>query len=151
MDGPVGERLTPHDPRRIAPTHAPMQFAKRVFLVAGIYGLIVLLPQYFLADRIGRDNPPAITHVEYFYGFVGIAVAWQLVFLLIARDPLRYRPVMLAAVVEKAVFGLPAVALYLSGRLSAEMLGAGIIDLILGTLFVVSYVRTATAAREAGR
>ena len=71
-------------------------FARRVFQVAGIYGLIVMLPQYFLEQRIGRDAPPAITHPEYFYGFIGVVVAWQLCFLAIARDPVRLRlPVQL--------------------------------------------------------
>jgi len=58
-----------------------MKFAKVVFLVAGIYGLIVLLPLYFMEAQTGRDYPPPITHPEYYYGFIGVAVAWQLVFL----------------------------------------------------------------------
>ncbi len=120
-----------------------MNFAKRVFLVAGIYGLIVLVPQYFLEARTGRDFPPPITHPEYYYGFIGVAVAWQMVFLLISRDPVRYRPVMLVAVIEKASFALPSIALYLSGRLSTQMLVAGIIDLVLGVLFVLAYKRSA--------
>jgi len=124
-------------------------FAKRVFLVAAIYGFIVLLPQYFLEEKTGRDFPPAITHPEYFYGFIGVAVAWQIVFLIISRDPIRYRPLMLVAVVEKMAFGFPAIALYLSGRLSRQMLGAGILDLMLGVLFILSYRRMATSAQIA--
>ena len=116
-----------------------MIFARRVFLIAAIYGVIVLLPQYFLEAKIGRDTPPPITHPEYFYGFIGVALAWQVVFLLISRDPIRYRPLMLAAVIEKASFGLAAVALYVSGRLSSQMLAAGLLDLILGALFIASY------------
>ena len=34
--------------------------------------------------RVGRDYPPAITHPEYFYGFLGVAAAWQVAFLVIA-------------------------------------------------------------------
>ena len=117
-------------------------FARRVFLIAGVYGLIVLLPQYFMVERIGLDSPPPITHLEYFYGFVGIAVAWQLVFLLIARDPIRYRLLMIPAIVEKAAFGVPAVLLYLGGRLRAQMLAAGLIDLTLGVLFLLALART---------
>jgi hypothetical protein len=120
-----------------------MTFARRVFLVAGIYGLVVLLPQYFLESTTSRRYPPAITHPEYYYGFVGVAVAWQIVFFMISRDPVRYRPLMLAAILEKASFGLATIALYQAGRSSAEMLGAGVLDLILGVLFVVSYLRTA--------
>lgn len=121
-----------------------MTFARRVFLGAAIYGLIALLPQYFLAEKTGRDFPPAITHPEYYYGFIGVAVAWQIVFLIIARDPIRYRPIMLVAIVEKASFGLPAIALYLTGQLSGQMLAAGLIDLVLGVLFAMAYGRTAT-------
>lgn len=122
-----------------------MIFAKRVFNIAGIYGLLALLPQYFLEEWTGRKHPPAITHPEYFYGFIGVAVAWQFVFLLIARDPARFRALMPIAVLEKASFGIPAVALFALGRLNGELFAAGIIDLILGTLFVMSYVRTAPA------
>jgi hypothetical protein len=42
-----------------------MKFAKRVFLIAGIYGLIVVLPMYLLEDQNGKrfstcDYPPGI-------------------------------------------------------------------------------------------
>ena len=125
-----------------------MIFARRVFLIAGIYGLIVLLPQYLLEAKTGLDYPPAITHPEYYYGFIGVAVAWQVVFFIISRDPVRYRPIMLAAIVEKASFGLPAIVLYLSGRLHAQMLLAGLLDLSLGVFFIMAYARTATTSRD---
>jgi hypothetical protein len=124
-----------------------MVFAKRTFLIAGIYGLVVLLPMYFLEGRIGRDAPPPITHPEFFYGFLGVAVAWQAAFLVIARDPVRFRPLMLPAVLEKASFGLAAIALWLGGRLAASMLAVGLIDLALGVLFVVSFLRTPESPR----
>jgi hypothetical protein len=127
-----------------------MMFARRVFLIAAIYGLLVLVPQYFLEAKTGRDFPPAITHPEYYYGFVGVAAAWQLVFLLISRDPVRYRPVMPIAIVEKASFGVPAIALYVGGRLSGQMLVAGILDLNLGVLFAIAYARTASALPDEG-
>ena len=115
-----------------------MIFARRVFLIAGVFGLLALLPMYFLEGRIGRDQPPAITHPEYFYGFLGVAVSWQVAFLVIARDPLRFRPLMVPAVLEKATYGLAIVALFLGGRLTAVMLASGLIDLTLGVLFVVA-------------
>ena len=121
------------------------RFASRVFLIAGVYGLIVLLPQYFLLEKTSRDFPPAITHVEYYYGFIGVAVAWQVVFLIISRDPVRYRPLMIAAILEKASFGPLTVILFLVGRLGPQMLAAGLLDLLLGTLFAVAYLRTAPA------
>ena len=119
-----------------------MKFARITFLVAAVYGIIVLLPQYFLESYIGQTDPPPITHPEFFYGFIGVALAFQLVFLIISRDPVRYRPLMLASVVEKFSFGIAAVVLYIQGRLSANMLGAGSVDLVLGTLFIVSFLKT---------
>jgi hypothetical protein len=38
-----------------------MKFARRIFLIAGVYGLVVLLPMYFLEEKNGRDFPPPIT------------------------------------------------------------------------------------------
>ena len=66
-----------------------MTFAKRVFMAAGIWGLLVVPPLFFLYDTVGRQNPPAITHPEYYYGFAAITTAWQLAFLVIASDPIR--------------------------------------------------------------
>jgi len=123
--------------------HAPVTFAKRVFLAAGVIGLLTLVPQYFMEARIGRDYPPPITHPEHFYGFVGVGTVWQILFLIIARDPVRLRPAMPIAVLEKLSFGVPVSILYLSGRVPAMLLGFGLFDLFLGLLFVVSYRRTA--------
>lgn len=119
-----------------------MKFAKYTFLIAGIYGLIVLLPQYFLEQKIGTDTPPAITHPEFFYGFIGVAIAFQLVFLIISRDPQRYRLLILPSIVEKFSFGIAAAALFATGRLDPQMFAAGMIDTVLGLLFIVSWFKT---------
>jgi hypothetical protein len=116
-----------------------MIFARRVFQIAGIYGLIVLVPQLFSESQIARDYPPAITHPEYFYGFLGIAIAWQLCFLVIARDPVRYRTLMLPAVVEKLAFSVPATALYSQHRLPGITMSFAMLDVVLGVLFLVAY------------
>src|SRR4051812_47452285 len=93
-----------------------MVFARRVFLIAGIYGLIALLPIYLLESRIGRDQPPAITHPEFFYGFVGVGVSWQVAFLIISPDPARFRPLMIPAGLEKASFGFAPIPPFVGGR-----------------------------------
>jgi len=126
------------------------KFARRVFTIAGIYGLIALLPNYFLEGRIGRDYPPPITHPEYFYGFVGVALAWQLVFLAVGRDPVRLRAVMLPAVLEKLAFAVPSIMLYLKGRMATPPLIFAGIDLLLGFLFLVAYLRTPTRTELGG-
>jgi len=112
---------------------------------AGIYGLIVLVPQYFMEAQIGRDYPPAITHPEHFYGFVGVALAWQFAFLLIARDPRRFRPLMPVAILEKLAFFLPTLWLYTNGRVAPAVVAVASIDALLGALFLASFL----AVREA--
>jgi len=122
-----------------------MVFAKRVFLVAAVYGFLALLPQYFMEDKVGRDFPPPITHAENFYGFLGVALAWQVMFILISKDPVRYRPAMLVGMLEKVAFGLATVVLFVQGRLSPVVLGAGCVDLLFAGLFAVAFLRTEPA------
>ena len=118
-------------------THS--RFASRVFLVAGIYGVIVLLPQYFLEENLGRSFPPPLNHPEHFYGFIGVALAWQFAFLLIAHDVARYRLFMLPAVLEKLGFGAAVLVLYVRNRVATPILMAGVIDLLFAALFVVAF------------
>ena len=121
------------------------RFARRVFLFAGVYGLVVLLPQYVLEERIGRDYPPPITHPEHFYGFIGLAVVWQLAFLLIASDVVRYRPLMPIAVAEKAVFAIPTFMLFAQGRVAGATAAVAGIDALLGLLFLAAWRATRPA------
>ncbi|HVS31465.1 MAG TPA: hypothetical protein VMS98_08415 [Thermoanaerobaculia bacterium] len=122
-----------------------MSFAKRVFFIAGIYGVLALVPQYFMEARIGRDFPPPITHPEHFYGFIGVALAWQVLFFVIARDPVRYREAMWPGALEKLLFGTACVVLFVQGRLAVPILAAAIIDFIFVALFLVAYSRTPRA------
>jgi hypothetical protein len=121
------------------------------FFCSGIYGLIVIGPQLFLEGKTSRDYPPAITHPEFYYGFVGAVLAWQLAFLVIARDPVRFRPLMLAAIVEKGVFAVAVPILHLQGRAPALLLLFGAIDALQAALFAVSYVRSAATAPPPAR
>jgi len=115
------------------------KFSARVFLGAGIYGVVVLLPQYFLEEKLARDFPPPLTHPEHFYGFIGVALAWQFVLLIIARDVQRYRLLMLPAILEKLSFGVAVLVLYAQGRVAPFVAGAGMIDLVLAVLFVLAF------------
>lgn len=114
-------------------------FARRVFTLAGIYGLLVLLPQYFMEERLGIDYPPPVTHPEHFYGFIGVALAWQFGFLLIARDPQRYRLFMLPAVLEKLSFALPVFVLFAQGRVAGPLVGFAALDVVLAALFLLAF------------
>src|SRR5262249_51344079 len=109
-----------------------MKFAKWIFLIAGIWGLLVLVPMYFLEEKNGRDFPPPINHPEYYYGFVGVAVTWQVLFLILSKDPLRHRPMMIPSVLEKLTFSLAIFWLYLQYKIPVTLLGFGIIDFTFG-------------------
>lgn len=121
------------------------RFAKAVFLGAGIYGILVLAPQYFLEHKVGVDYPPAITHPEYFYGFVGLALVWQFAFVLISRDVVRFRPLMPIAVLEKLSFAGAAAVLMVHARIPTAVFAMGMLDLLLGVLFLVAWRRTPIA------
>ncbi len=97
-----------------------MRFAKLTYTIAAIWGFVSTPPCYFLEQRIGRDQPLAITRAEYFYGFLGVALAWQSAFLTIGRDPIRYRPLMIPCIIEKFSFSTACTVLYFQNRLAAQ-------------------------------
>ena len=119
-----------------------MKFAKIVFRIAGIWGLLVLTPLYFMFDLIGRQDPPPITHPGFFYGFVGVALAWQVAFLFISTDPARYRLLMIPSVLEKFSYAFAVRTLVLQHRTRPfDLVFAGT-DCLLGVLFVAAYFKT---------
>ena|SRR5579863_1417384 len=121
-----------------------MKFAKIIFWIATIWGVLILTPLYFMFDTIGRQDPPAITHPGFYYGFVSVALAWQFVFFAIARDPVRFRPMMIPSVLEKFSYCASLTVLYLQHRLHASDLVFAGTDLLLGILFLVAFFKTAS-------
>jgi hypothetical protein len=119
-----------------------MKFAKIVFWSASIWGVLILTPLYFMFGAIGRQDPPPITHPAFYYGFVGAGLAWQIVFLIIATNPARYRPFMIASVCEKFSYAAALTTLYLERRLHPSDLVFGAIDFLLGVLFVFAFLAT---------
>ena len=92
-------------------------------------------------DLIGRKDPPAITHPAFFYGFVGVGLAWQIAFFLISRDPARYRPLMIPSIFEKFSYGIAVIVLVLQARMRSSDLLFASTDLPLGVLFVIAYLK----------
>jgi len=119
-----------------------MRFAKWVFLLAGVSGILLVVPAYFLERQTSEDYPPPITHPEYYYGFFGVTLAWQFLFLVIASDPVRYRRAMLPAMLEKASFAVAIPILYAAGRVAAVWIGLASMDAAWLVLFVAAYWRT---------
>jgi hypothetical protein len=119
-----------------------MKFARIVFVIAGVWGFVILTPLYFTFDLVGRTYPPPITHPDLYYGFVGVTLVWQIAFLIVATDPVRHRPIMLAAILEKLIYIATMTALYVKGRLQFGQYAVVGPDFILMVLFGVSFIRT---------
>jgi len=127
-----------------------MKFAKVVFWVAGIWGLVVITPLYFMFELIGRQDPPAITHPGFYYGFVGCALAWQISFLVIGADPVRMRPMMVPSMVEKFTYCTAVVVLVMQGRTNQRDLVFAATDMTLGALFVAAWMKTGGRGSKEG-
>jgi hypothetical protein len=120
-----------------------MKFAKIVFWIAGIWGVLVLTPLFFMFGMISRNDPPAITHPGFYYGFAGVALAWQIAFIVIATDPVRFRPMMIPSILEKVAYSAAVLTLFLQGRMHAQDLLFFGTDFLLALLFLISFLKTA--------
>jgi hypothetical protein len=126
-------------------------FARYVFWTAAIWGVLVIAPLYVLYDRIGVSDPPPITHPGFYYGFVITALAWQVLFAVIARDPVRYTGIMPVAMLEKFGYAVTVFVLFAQHRMHASDLVFGLVDATLGLMFLVAFVKCRRAAAVPAR
>jgi hypothetical protein len=119
-----------------------VKFAKYVFIIAGVWGIVVLTPFYWLVDVTGRRYAPPTEYPHFFYGFFAITMAWQFAFLVIGSNPIRFRALMVPSMFEKFSYVVTLVILYNQARISVADFQAAIPDVLLGILFVVAFVKT---------
>ena len=119
-----------------------MRFARTVFIGAGIWGIAVLMPLYWLVDITGRPYPPPADYPQFFYGFLSVALAWQVAFLIIGINPLFFRALMIPSILEKLGWVATLAVLYGRSRITAIDAQAAVPDLALGLLFVAAFVKT---------
>src|SRR6266850_5394322 len=125
-----------------------MKLAKIVFWAASIWGVLILTPLFFIFDSIGRNDPPPVTHPGFYHGFATVGLAFQLIFIVIATDPWRFRPVMIPAVFEKMSYSAVMITLYFQQRIhAADLVFAGM-DFLFGLLFVVAFIKTGSVGRN---
>lgn len=110
-----------------------VKLASRVFRVAAIYGVIVLAPLYLAPV----PDPWRLTH----FGFIGTALVFQGVFWLISRDPERYAALIPLGIMEKLVFGVPAVIFVAMGRADPIAGFFGGLDLFWAAMFAFVWLR----------
>ena len=123
-----------------------MRFARSVFILAGVWGIAVLTPLFFLVDVTGRPYPAPTDYPHFYYGFLAVALAWQVAFLVIGSDPIRYRMMMIPAFIEKAGYVITTAVLYSRGRILAADANTAIPDSLLLVAFVVAFVKARTPA-----
>lgn len=128
-----------------------MRFARNVFYIAGIWGVLIVTPLYFMYDTVGREYPPPVTHPDFYYGFIGVTLAWQVAFLIIGSDPMRFRPLMIAAVLEKFSYMATLTTLYARGRLEFGQFAIVSPDAILCVLFLVAFIKTSEPVAKPSR
>jgi hypothetical protein len=116
-----------------------MKLAKWIFLIAGIFGLLVTIPLAFAEKVIEQIMPPSVNHPEFFYGFVFLNLAWQVLYLLLSTDPARYRPMMIPAFLAKASGTVALTWLYLQGRVSSQWITAATVDGVFAVLFLIAF------------
>ena len=110
-----------------------MKFVRIIFAAAAAWGFLAVTPGLFA---------PAGPQPEYYYGFYGLALVFQLVFVIIALDPLRYRALVPIAILEKLAFFLPVTILYLQGRVAMGNIFFGaMVDGLLMLLFALAWFR----------
>ena len=119
-----------------------MRFAKIVFIVAGVWGIAVLTPLYFLLDVTGRHYASPTAYPQFFYGFLSVAMAWQLAFLVIGSSPARFRLLMIPCIIEKLGYVVTLAVLHGQARISATDAMATVPDMVLGVLFIVAFAKT---------
>jgi len=125
-----------------------MRFARIVFIVAGVWGIAVLTPLYFLVDITGRHYAPPAAYPQFFYGFISVAMAWQIAFLIIGSDPARFRLLMIPAIIEKLGYVATLIVLFSQARIPAADAQAAVPDGLLGLLFVAAFIRASRSTNS---
>jgi hypothetical protein len=127
-----------------------VKFAKTVFLCAGIGGMVALAPLYFLLHYLGDKIPPPFTHPVFYYGFIAVVQVWHAAFCWIATDPVRFRPMMVFAVMEKFVFVFVVIVVWQGGHAISALLLIAAADFLLGVLFLAAFFKTPGLRESAG-
>jgi len=116
-----------------------MKLAKWTFRTAGIFGLIVMVPMLFIEKLIEQIMPPVVNHPEFFYGFVLLNICWQILYLIVSKDPVRLRPMMIPAFLAKASGPIALLWLHFQDRISSQWVTTIYMDALFAILFLVSY------------
>jgi hypothetical protein len=124
-----------------------IRISRNIFRISGVYGILILAPQLF-RERSFDTAGIHLSHPEFFYGFFLVSLAFQVLFIIISTDPLRYRSTMIACFIEKGGHFISCLWLFLHNRVSAEMFLVSSPDALMLCLFIYSYRITQNNSRQ---
>jgi transcriptional regulator with GAF, ATPase, and Fis domain len=113
---------------------------------------IPMLVEHFAEKHATRNRKPidavedGVVSLQFFYGFLSVAMAWQIAFLVIGSSPARFRPLMIPGIVEKFGHVVGVAVLYSQARISTTDAVAAGPDLLLGVLFIPAFAKTPAPA-----
>ena len=113
--------------------------ARCLFGIAGLYGLVATLALY---------ARPLDAQSLWLWAFAGAAAATQLLYVLIATDPPRFRPAIPVGIASKLSFALPVLWLSAHGAAGRGTLIAAGIDLALAAAFAAAFLMLARTDRR---
>jgi len=122
-----------------------MTFAKWVFTIGGIWGVLIIGPLFFVEGMMADAAGKPFNHPDTYYGFVASTFAWQLGYLVIGRNPAPYRPFMLLGALGKVIYFASTWILFARGRIVITVPMVASPDILLATLFVVAWFKTRPA------
>jgi hypothetical protein len=113
-----------------------MKFARIIFGIATLLGLAGCAMYYFQPGSPG------------YYGLIANSFSLQIVFVLIAYNPQRFRIMMIPAAIGKLLWVPTLIFLHFFGHLTvAEVLYSAIPHDLLGILMLVAYAVTPPPGR----
>jgi hypothetical protein len=125
-----------------------MRFARYVFLSAGVLGLLLAVWSVYTVVVYGQTTVPDVARTVglSFCGSFFLYVCWQVLYVMLSRDPSRYRPTMIVAFLAELAAPVCPAWLYLYGiKLWIPIVVA---HLALAALFLVAFWLTGRESRR---
>ena len=112
-----------------------MKFAKWILVLAGMVGMISLFPLYFKEHTIAPD----LMYPVFYYGFISINIIWQLMYIYISHDPVKFRPIIFFGFMVKIIGAISIFFLIIQDRAEYWWIAIALVDFIFSILFLVSF------------
>ena len=113
------------------------RLARWIFGLAAVYGFVTLLPSYGGLSEVAPDA--SADAVLFFHSFLSLAIAFQVLFAIIASDPRRHRLAMIPAMLDKIAFGIPVLLMRDISAAADFFVPFALIDLAFLPLFAIAF------------